>query len=155
MRLMSFSATTEQIRRQEKSETRRLGWADLKPGEVFCAIEKGQGLKKGETVNRLMILVCRSNRSEPLNRITTRAVRRKVSPDLTPAQFVTHFCELNRCEPGREVNVIRFDYVSRVCRVCGCWEYDGCPEGCWWVEPDLCSSCAPPPRPVRRKARAA
>jgi len=29
-----------------------------------------------------------------------------------------------------------------VCRVCGCTDEHGCPEGCWWVEPDLCSSCA-------------
>jgi hypothetical protein len=28
------------------------------------------------------------------------------------------------------------------CRVCGCSHWDPCPEGCWWVEPDLCSSCA-------------
>ncbi len=28
------------------------------------------------------------------------------------------------------------------CRVCGCTDEDGCPGGCWWVEPDLCSRCA-------------
>jgi len=33
------------------------------------------------------------------------------------------------------------------CRVCGCTDLAGCPEGCWWVEDpqgagDLCSSCA-------------
>ena len=28
------------------------------------------------------------------------------------------------------------------CRGCGCTDLEGCPEGCWWVEPDLCSSCA-------------
>lgn len=32
------------------------------------------------------------------------------------------------------------------CRVCGCTEWNACPEGCWWVtDPqgmgDLCSSC--------------
>lgn len=27
------------------------------------------------------------------------------------------------------------------CRVCGCSEFDPCPEGCGWVEEDLCSSC--------------
>lgn len=27
------------------------------------------------------------------------------------------------------------------CRGCGCTDLEGCPEGCWWVEPDLCSSC--------------
>lgn len=28
-----------------------------------------------------------------------------------------------------------------VCRVCGCTDMCGCMEGCWWVEPDLCSNC--------------
>lgn len=30
----------------------------------------------------------------------------------------------------------------RACRVCGCTEERGCPEICWWVGPNLCSSCA-------------
>lgn len=28
------------------------------------------------------------------------------------------------------------------CRSCGCSEHLACPEGCWWVEHDLCSACA-------------
>jgi ParB/RepB/Spo0J family partition protein len=28
------------------------------------------------------------------------------------------------------------------CRVCGCTDDDACPDGCEWVEPDLCSACA-------------
>jgi len=28
------------------------------------------------------------------------------------------------------------------CRVCSCTNMQACPEGCHWVEPDLCSSCA-------------
>ena len=27
------------------------------------------------------------------------------------------------------------------CRVCGCMEHNICPEGCYWVEEDLYSSC--------------
>jgi len=27
------------------------------------------------------------------------------------------------------------------CRVCGCTQERACPGGCYWVEPDLCSSC--------------
>ena len=27
------------------------------------------------------------------------------------------------------------------CRVCGCSDYDAGPEGCAWVEDDLCSGC--------------
>lgn len=30
-----------------------------------------------------------------------------------------------------------------VCRVCGCTDENGCPEGCYWIEADLCSQCAP------------
>lgn len=34
------------------------------------------------------------------------------------------------------------DFFARKCRVCGCdWNHP-CPGGCWWVEDDLCSSCA-------------
>lgn len=28
------------------------------------------------------------------------------------------------------------------CRVCGCTDVDACPNGCSWVEYDLCSVCA-------------
>lgn len=31
----------------------------------------------------------------------------------------------------------------QACRVCGCTDACGCEEGCWWVAPGLCSSCAP------------
>lgn len=27
------------------------------------------------------------------------------------------------------------------CRVCGCWEFQACEGGCYWVEKDLCSAC--------------
>lgn len=32
--------------------------------------------------------------------------------------------------------------LGRVCRACACSEYDPCPEGCGWKEPDLCTSCS-------------
>jgi hypothetical protein len=32
----------------------------------------------------------------------------------------------------------------RRCRICGCTDTRACPGGCFWVEPDLCSSCASP-----------
>lgn len=31
---------------------------------------------------------------------------------------------------------------ERSCRVCGCTDDEGCPEGCWWVADDRCSACA-------------
>lgn len=30
------------------------------------------------------------------------------------------------------------------CRKCGCTDDRACPGGCFWVEPDLCASCAVP-----------
>jgi hypothetical protein len=33
------------------------------------------------------------------------------------------------------------DEALRVCRVCGCSEFNACPGGCAWVEEDLCSTC--------------
>jgi hypothetical protein len=33
------------------------------------------------------------------------------------------------------------DEVLRVCRICGCSEYNACENGCFWVEEDLCSEC--------------
>lgn len=31
---------------------------------------------------------------------------------------------------------------ASACRVCGCTDASACPDGCWWVESDLCSGCA-------------
>jgi hypothetical protein len=36
------------------------------------------------------------------------------------------------------------------CRVCGCTDRCGCPEGCHWVEPDLCSVCSGATKKRRR-----
>lgn len=33
--------------------------------------------------------------------------------------------------------------LIRECRMCSCTDEKGCPEGCWWVEDDLCSRCEP------------
>lgn len=32
------------------------------------------------------------------------------------------------------------------CRGCGCTDDRACPGGCYWVEPNLCSSCDPTAR---------
>jgi hypothetical protein len=32
--------------------------------------------------------------------------------------------------------------MTRACRGCGCTEHEPCPEGCSWVDPDLCTCCA-------------
>lgn len=37
----------------------------------------------------------------------------------------------------------------RTCRSCGCTDEHGCPEGCYWAAPDLCSLCRDKPLGVR------
>ncbi len=32
--------------------------------------------------------------------------------------------------------------ATRACRECRCTQNHACAGGCWWVAPDLCSTCA-------------
>lgn len=64
-RNMSFMLTTQQVIDRTKTVTRRLGWKHLKPGELFWACEKCQGLGKGGKINRLSLARCISNTPEP------------------------------------------------------------------------------------------
>lgn len=41
--------------------------------------------------------------------------------------------------PSRELT---YAELEQVCRECGCTDDCACPEGCFWVEEDLCSACA-------------
>ncbi len=49
---------------------------------------------------------------------------------------------IERYAKQREGEIVAF---SAICRGCGCTDDEACPEGCWWVEPDLCSSCRATP----------
>lgn len=53
MRHMSFALTTEQVRARTKTVTRRVRWLFAKPGDIVQPVVKGQGLKKGETVEKI------------------------------------------------------------------------------------------------------
>lgn len=104
---MSFSLTTESMRRREKTVTRRLGWDSLRPGQLLCAVEKGMGLKKGETVTRIGIVRVVSITKEPLTKLIydqeygLEEVRREGFHHMTPLEFVDMFCQHNRIERAR------------------------------------------------------
>jgi hypothetical protein len=108
---MSFALTTEQYQNRTKTETRRLGWWNIRVGEVFMGVEKGQGLKKGEKVNKLHPSECVSRKVESLDEITQEGCIREGFPHLTPAQFVAMFCKHNKCKPNKLVNVITFKHL--------------------------------------------
>ncbi|MGE3519225.1 MAG: hypothetical protein AB7J63_09755 [Vicinamibacterales bacterium] len=114
---MSFSLTTPQILDASKTVTRRLGWTDLAPGTLFCAVRKGMGLKKGEKVERLKVLRAVNVWREPLDRLLfddaygRREVIREGFPELTPAEFVRMFCRTHRgCTPQTVLTRIEFSY---------------------------------------------
>jgi hypothetical protein len=112
MRNMSFSATTAQFRARTKTVTRRLGWAALKPGMVVMAVEKAQGLKKGEHVVKLGPIRITEAWPEPLDVIDQADVIAEGFPELTTEQFVHFFCEYNGCTPDTIVNRIAFEYIT-------------------------------------------
>lgn len=121
MKLMSFALTTEQVRRREKNVTRRLGWKDAKPGQIVQPIVKGQGLKKGEKVERIggpirFTAVTREGLREGLSQSD---VLREGFPNMTPAAFAAMFCKHNRCTESTIVTRIAFEYQPNVFP-CGC-----------------------------------
>ena len=115
MRNMSFSLTTEQVRRREKTVTRRLGWWGLKPGTILQAVEKAQGLRKGEHVKPICLIRVVSVRLEPLYAIHNydlEETTREGFPQLTACEFEAMFVKANHLEgTWTPVNRIEFEYV--------------------------------------------
>lgn len=120
-RNMSFSMTAAQIRNRTKTVTRRNGWENLKIGEVLRAIVKGQGLKKGEKVERLCDIRVVDVRREPLNRLSRYVIygltelQREGFPDMTPDEFVAMYCKANGCAPDKTITRIEFEYLYGLC----------------------------------------
>lgn len=112
MRNMSFFHTQEQVLAQTKDVTRRLGWLFLKPGDVVQPIVKGQGLKKGETVEYLGCPIqIVTKRREPLDTIDQADIIREGFLDMTPPEFVAMFCQFNKCSPDTIITRIEYVYV--------------------------------------------
>lgn len=111
MRNMSFSKTTQQMRDRTKTVTRRAGWNHLRVGHLLCACVKCQGLKKGEQLERIGILVVKQVWCEPLGFITQEDVIREGFPGMTPAEFVEMFCRDIGGGPDQHVRRIEFAFV--------------------------------------------
>lgn len=124
MRNMSFSLTTDQIRAGTKTVTRRLGWLNLKPGELVSPVLKGMGLKPGEKIQRLRAPIrIVSVRRERLDRMTTEwdygfeeCANEGFADHPTrrfPFEFVAMFCATHKgCVPSTEVTRIEFEYTE-------------------------------------------
>lgn len=121
MRNISFAFTTDQIRNRTKTVTRRTGWRTLTPGTFLCAVRKGMGLKKGETVERIAVIRVTAVRREPLAMMIRdpdyglEECRREGFADgeyAFPHNFVAWFAASHQCEIEDDVTRIEFEYVG-------------------------------------------
>lgn len=113
MRNMSFMLTTQQMKDGIKDVTRRLGWGFLKPGNVVMAVEKCQGLKRGEKVKKLYPIEIVSVRSEPLNQISSDDIVREGFPDMRRYEFVSMFMASHKgCTYNTVITRIEFRRIK-------------------------------------------
>ena len=115
MRNMSFAMTTEQVRNQSKTVTRRFGWWFLKPGDVVQPIEKGMGLKKGEKVQKIggPIRIV-STRREMVGCVDDDDLIREGFPCMTRGEFIKLLTDnFSKATGTSIVNRIEFEYVEK------------------------------------------
>lgn len=110
MKNISFSMTLEQFKNRKKFVTRRMGWHGLAKRSDLQAVEKAQGLKKGEKIQKLDVIRVFFVSSQPLNSITRDDVVLEGFPDWTTQEFIEFFCKSHRCKPDAIVTRIEFGY---------------------------------------------
>jgi hypothetical protein len=112
MRNMSFMLTTAQIRNRTKTVIRRNGWWFLKPGDVLNAVEKSQGLKKGEKIKHICQIRILSVRRENLHFITESECILEGFPGMSRNEFITMFCRSHKgVTPETIINRIEFEFI--------------------------------------------
>lgn len=130
MRNLSFALTTRQMRDRTKTVTRRRGtyWARvLKPGDLVCAVEKSQGIKRGGLV-RLGVIRVVSVRHESLGKVTDADTVREGFPGMGCLDFAEMFCRHMGGDLMQIVTRIEFEHVcSPGYR---CWHDPLCPGLC-------------------------
>lgn len=114
---MSVSMTTAQCVAFEKTVTRRNGWWNVKVGQIIQLIKKGQGLKKGEKVERIHRVQVLSARAERLDALSSmpeygwREMAREGFPQMEPEDFIKMYCKANKSKQTDMVNRIEFRYL--------------------------------------------
>lgn len=114
MRLMSFALTTDQIRNQTKTVTRRVGWKHLEVGTLLQPIVKGQGLKKGEKVQKIggPIRVVRVTREWMSDFDSADECAREGFPEMAPDHFRSWFITTHGGSEELAVTRIEFEYTA-------------------------------------------
>jgi len=111
-RHMSFSKTIKQIYEKTKTETMRMSWDKLVPGDIVIAVEKAQGLKRGEKVVKITPIRIKYKIETIVMDVSPENCIKEGFPEFTPLQFIEMFCNLNKCKPFDLVNRFAFEYIS-------------------------------------------
>jgi hypothetical protein len=109
---MSFAKTKKQIEAGTKTETRRMGWNCLNAGDILQAVDKTMGFRKGQKAVLFCNIRVEKTWREPLNVITQPGCDAEGFPEFAPDEFVSMFCEMNKCVPDTEIRVIQFSYLE-------------------------------------------
>lgn len=117
-RNISFALTTQQFKDRTKTVTRRLGWINLKPGQILNGCVKCMGLKPGEKIELLGQIRVVSVRREPLSKMLhnkrygkAEAVKEGFS-DMNGERFVAMFSKNMGCPWSEMVTRIEFEYLD-------------------------------------------
>jgi hypothetical protein len=115
-RLMSVALTEDAVRERRKTVTRRLGWANLKPGERLTLCRKVMGRKQRdgsvEPLVRIAEVEVVSVRREVLWSIGPGETALEGFPEMTGGAFVAFFCEAMRCKRDTLVTRIEWRYLD-------------------------------------------
>lgn len=111
MKHISFSKTTQQIYDKTKDVTRRVGWSNLEVGTKLQAIEKGQGLKKGEKVKKICVIIVTKVTIEPLEAILDYPddCDREGFPGMTGEEFIEMFIGMDK-KLNRKSKITRIEF---------------------------------------------
>lgn len=112
-RNISFALTTEQVRSQTKTVTRRVGWFFAKPGMLLQPIVKGQGIPKGGKVERIggLIRVVKVSREWMSCFDDPAECVREGFPEMSPEEFRSFFLSTHGASEELAVTRIEFEYV--------------------------------------------
>ena len=112
MRNMSFFNTLGQFLAGMKTVTFRLGWDDLYPGDRIMAIAKGQGIKKGEKVQRLGEIEIIAVRLIQVYEISDADIILDGFGGMPKSEWIKWFCRQMGCHEGRWVSRIEFRRIN-------------------------------------------
>lgn len=112
---MSFALTTEQVKNQTKTVTRRNGWKDLKKGEIIQPVVKCMGLKKGEKQELIGCPIrVKSISVQRLYQISFEDVRHEGFPQLSQEGFIEMYSKANKCDRNQKLHRIEFEYLEPI-----------------------------------------